>query len=284
MVFFSPKFKRDVNSAGKTMYIFHSIYAQNDETHNQIPPLAVSGEILYSERTKPTMTSEDLIIILQELPKECYTQEKSKEVLNQWLSDCKAAFVKTPDLDLLLHKVQHRLDETAPTASISSSEESSDWVLQWVPTKIHLDMPQPTIFWAPCYKSESARIPDEVPVEEDADEISLEDIPQQLSQLDFELQDSGHDSTRLIKNMANTWNNDGLTTLPLAESPSLRLEFDYQAQKEKFRRRVRDARIRAKLARYRAERLAQRYEDRFGEFPEEDDEEAQTEIEKSDME
>jgi hypothetical protein len=283
MVFFSPKFKRGQSSAGKTIYIFHSTYIQTDETHNQVPPLSVSGEILYSERTKPSMTSEDLITILQEIPKECFTQEKSKEVLSQWLTDCKTAFTKLPDLDLLLHKVQHRLDETAPTASISSSEEASDWVLQWVPTKIHLEMPQPTVYWAPCYKSESARIPDEI--DGGAETVSLEDVTETTGQLDLELQETGaHDTTRLIQNMNQAWNGATLTTVPLAESPSLRLEFDYQAQKDKFRRRVREARIRAKLARYRAERLAQRYEARFGEFPDEDDEEAQTEIEKSDME
>jgi hypothetical protein len=278
MVYFSPKFKREKSSNGKTIYQFHSIYAQNDDTHNQVPPLSVSGEILYSERNKPSMTSEDLISILQEIPKECYTQEKSKEVLSQWLTDCRAAFEKLPDIDLLLHKVQHRLDETAPTASISSSEETSDWVLQWVPTKIYLEMPQPTIFWAPCYKSESARIPDEAECVLDA--VSIEDVTEKPGQLELEIQEV----TRLIKNTNQTWNGSGMTTVPLADTPSLRLEFDYQAQKDKFRRRVREARIRAKLARYRAERLAQRFEDRFGEFPDEDDEEAQTEIEKSDEE
>ena len=45
-----------------------------------------------------------------------------------------------------------------------------------------------------------------------------------------------------------------------------------------MRKRIREARIRAKLARYRAERLAQQFERKYGVWPEEDQEEAQTEI------
>jgi hypothetical protein len=276
MVFFSQKFKCERSISGKTIYIFHTIYTQNDENSNEIPSLSVSGEVLYSENNNPTMTSEDLNTILQEIPKECFTQQISSKVLSTWLSDCKTAFMKSPDLNLLLHKVQNRLDETAPTATISSSEETSDWVLQWIPTRIHLEMPQVTIFWAPCYKTENTRIPDEA--------ILVEEVTDTLGQLDLELQDEPHNTTRLIKNAVLPWVEGGVTTVPLADSTSLRLEFDYVAQKEKFRRRVREARIRAKLARYRAERLVQRFEDRFGEFPDEDDEEAHTEMDKTDNE
>jgi hypothetical protein len=73
-------------------------------------------------------------------------------------------------------------------------------------------------------------------------------------------------------------------SIPYSELPTLRLDPNFEQQKEKYRRRVRDARIRSKLAKYRAERLAQRYEERFGVYPEEDEEEAQTEAEKTEEE
>jgi len=61
------------------------------------------------------------------------------------------------------------------------------------------------------------------------------------------------------------------------------LDIDIDAQRDKLRRRIREARIRAKLALYRAERLAHKYEERYGIYPEHDEEEAQTEAEQSDM-
>ena len=74
--------------------------------------------------------------------------------------------------------------------------------------------------------------------------------------------------------------------LSMSSNPPLRLDGDLSIdiQREKYRKRVRDARLRAKLARYRAERLEHRFFERFGVWPEEDADEAQTEAENSDEE
>jgi hypothetical protein len=72
-----------------------------------------------------------------------------------------------------------------------------------------------------------------------------------------------------------------VSELPFSDRPALRLAVDQEASKEKLRRRVRDARLRAKLARYRAERLALLFQERFGFYPEENGEEVQTEYEGS---
>jgi vacuolar-type H+-ATPase subunit H len=69
--------------------------------------------------------------------------------------------------------------------------------------------------------------------------------------------------------------------VPYVDTTTLRLDSELELQKEKMRRKVRDARIRAKLSRYRAERIASKFEDKFGFYPEEDIEEAQTEVENS---
>ena len=69
--------------------------------------------------------------------------------------------------------------------------------------------------------------------------------------------------------------------LPLSEGPTLRLTIEMEAHKERLRRRVREARLRAKLARHRAEKVARKFEEQFGYYPEEDDEEGMTEREDS---
>jgi len=65
----------------------------------------------------------------------------------------------------------------------------------------------------------------------------------------------------------------------LSDISPFRLDVNFEKQREKYRKRIRDARIKAKLARYRAERLCAIYEDKFGYWPSEDEDEAQTEVE-----
>jgi len=82
------------------------------------------------------------------------------------------------------------------------------------------------------------------------------------------------------------WTEVNELPLSMSSNPPLRLDGDLSIdiQREKYRKRVRDARLRAKLARYRAERLEHRFFERFGVWPEEDADEAQTEAENSDEE
>jgi len=69
-----------------------------------------------------------------------------------------------------------------------------------------------------------------------------------------------------------------LTDIPLSDISPFRLDANFEKQREKYRKRIRDARIKAKLARYRAERLCAIYEEKFGYWPSEDEDEAQTEV------
>jgi hypothetical protein len=69
-----------------------------------------------------------------------------------------------------------------------------------------------------------------------------------------------------------------LTDIPLSDLSPFRLDANFEKQREKYRKRIRDARIKAKLARYRAERLCAIYEEKFGYWPSEDEDEAQTEV------
>ena len=124
-------------------------------------------------------------------------------------------------------------------------------------------MPVFQIYWAPCYKKVcTSRITLEEPeLQQPEKTYTVLSQPLRLN-----------DETEWIQEMADLH-------VPFADSTTLRLDPDVEVQKERFRRKVRDARIRAKLARYRAERMAVRYEEKYGAYPEEDLEEAQTEAE-----
>lgn len=241
------------------------MYKETPETYNKRPPFGLDGQIL-----RPESSSTELDTIVTTLPEDTSNPTVLKDVLTQWLTDCSGAFVKPPTIDKCLANCQSKLDTNADVVSILSSEEDKDWLLQWIPTTLAVDSPKFTIYWAPCYKVLYTRPADE--------KISLDD-----SGVDVEVQNPEKtytilpQATRLVN---GEWMQE-LTdvSLPLSDSPALRLDVDLEAQREKMRRRVRDARIRAKLARYRAERLASRYEARFGDYPSEDDEEAQTEAE-----
>jgi hypothetical protein len=166
---------------------------------------------------------------------------------------------------------------------MTAEEENELWVLQWIPTRVKVESQRFQIYWAPSYKTKAARIPDLAELgEKEIVEDGGRDIDLQHPEKVYSITPSSP-NTRLIT--ANgTWIPQEVdeNSIPLMDEPALRFDTFLDSQREKYRRRVREARIRAKLARYRAERLAMRYEERFGEYPEEDDEEAQTEAERSD--
>lgn len=268
MPFFSNKFKRQKNPEGSYQYWFQTCYTQNESNRNERPPLAVDGETLDSE----ILSSQDESRVFMRLPEETENPSVLKKVFEQWIQDCSQAFVKPPSIEQCLINCQSIWDSNAPIATLEETEESSNWILQWIPTKIKVDAPTFQVYWAPSFKVEATRIPE---IKDESHNIMIN-----LKSKDIELQ-THEDTTRVIRAKdGSDWlqemNGDAL---PLSDSPALRLDID--TQREKYRRRVKEARIRAKLAHYRAERLAQRYEERYGMYPDEDEEEAQTEVEQS---
>lgn len=278
MPFFDSKFKSTAAPSGKRVFTFQTIYKQTVKNWNETPPLAVEGKVYYADDSWKETADEDLLF--RTLPEETQNPEVCKKVFTTWISDCSGAFVKPPTIEQCLGNVIICLDSNADPAPMLSTEEDSDWVLQWIPTSVRVDQPKFEIHWAPCYKTPyTARIP----------ELTDVGSPTAASALIDDVQVQAPEKTYTIVQTANprTFNGDSGwlhelndMTLPLQDGPALRLntDLDMEEQREKYRRKVRDARLRAKLARYRAERMAKRFEDRFGVYPEEDEEEAQTEV------
>ena len=281
--FFSNKFKRQLGSDNKMEYWFSNNYSQDRTNYNEIPPFSVEGDVIYAENSQmPTKTDEELF---SKLPEETKNPSLWKSVFERWILDCSGAFTKPPTITQCLSNCEIYWDSNAPVATMNTTEEDSDWILQWTPTKVKVCNSRFSIFWAPCYKTLSTRIPDlTVLSTEDGDsKIRME------SDSDTEIDLQPPQNTRRIDvmNSEHVVSLEELTDIPMPvmNSPALRLEpaFD-EIQREKYRRRVRDARIRAKLAQYRAERMADRFEERFGYYPEEDGDEARTEGEQTEDE
>jgi len=264
------------------LYIFLNNYIQNDTTHNEPIKLAVQGAILYSETDQLNAKVQEEQCFTK-LPEETQNPAISKQVYETWLRDCSCAFVKPPTLEECLANTLSIWDSNAPVASLNPSEEDSDWILQWIPTKIHVNAPRFQIYWAPCYKLAYTRIPELNTITN----LSIKDGMTKLQeQIELQNPEKIYTITRLKEGIQDhDWPQEmNDTSLPYSDLPPLRFDINSEAQQEKYRRRVRDARIRAKLARYRAERMAQRYEERYGIYPEEDEEEAQTEAEQTEDE
>jgi len=279
--FFSSKFKRQLAEDGTSIYSFQSCYRQDDITHNEVPPLAVDGLELYSTTSDLESSRSRTPTIFTELPEETHNPAVYKKVYEAWIRDCSGAFLKSPTLEQCLGNSQSLWDSNAPVATLTTLEQDSDWVLQWIPTKILVAMPRFQIYWAPCYKIPCARIPEMI-------DQALLDQPHSSSNPLIELQ-SPEKTYTITRRTGLATQGDYLqeisdVAMPYSDLPPLRLDPNFEQQKERYRRRVREARIRAKLARYRAERLAQRYEDRYGIYPEEDEEECQTEAEQTEDE
>ncbi len=275
MKFFSPKYKTTKDAQGKAVYWFSTLYTPSEV--NEKPPISVDGEVFRLDDECISLNETELF---QKLPEECHNPIISKSVFEQWISDCGGAFVKPPTIERCLANLEILCDSNAPVATMTAEEESEIWILQWIPTRVKVDAQRFQIYWAPSYKTKAARIPELA--EQEVVEDGGRDIDLQHPEKVYSIAPSSP-NTRLITASGN-WVPQEVEedSIPLMDEPALRFDTFLDSQREKYRRRVREARIRAKLARYRAERLAMRYEERFGEYPEEDDEEAQTEAERSD--
>jgi len=279
--YFSSSFKRINTNNGSPCYVFNTCYTQDDTNHNEKIPLSINGSIFYKETEQISLsnTSEETnnnYSMFSVLPKETCNPDIHKKVYEQWILDCGKAFIKPPTLEQCLANTTCVWDSNAPFATMNPSEEDSDWILQWIPTKVSVCMPNFQIYWAASYKIQFTRIPDVISSEKLNDErIELQN-PEKTYTVIQRLEPISKDD--LLQEFTDI-------NLPYSDIPDLRFDSTLEnQQREKYRRRIRDARIRAKLARYRAERLAQRYEKMYGVYPEEDEDECQTEAEQTEDE
>ena len=255
MAYFNYNFKRQGNQ--KYIYVFETLYTQTKENRNETHPLAVDGMVIDDNKTVDYST----------VPENLQDSSLCKKVYTQWLMDCSGAFVKAPTLEQCLAKSESIVDPNLSIATVFPEEEEKDWILQWLPTKIKVDTPLFQIYWSPSYKilyNKQITL-DEVEVQNPEKTYTI--IPQ--TSRTFAQPET---NTEWVQELSDLY-------IPYADSSTLRLNSDVEAQKDKLRNKIREARIRAKLAKYRVERMATRFEEKFGFYPEEDKEEAQTEVE-----
>lgn len=253
---FSTEFHRKKTSTG-LLYTF----SINQQAQEGI--CCVEGETLVLNDTLESIHKKTTA-----LPEECLNPLRFKALFTQWLEDCSGVFLKPPTLTQCLSNVSSFHDVSANIVSIPPEEEEEDWLLLWVPTKLSLSQGAFRIGWAPLFKRKCTRIPALTEFLE-MEEARMEDIHEvQISNSLEQTSQALQEPTRSHED----WSQDILgleTTTQIAQN------------KEKFRKRIHDARIRAKLARYRAEQLANLYYRKFGEWPEENEEEAETVFESS---
>ena len=255
---FEKDFKRYRTKNGMA-YIFQIVH--NTEKQPQ-GSCVVEGKIVFS-------TDEDSKRTCSELPEEVRNPERLHGFYTQWLKDCSGAFVRPPTLTQCLSNTTSFIDVSGSFVSINPEEEEDDWLLLWVPTMLKLSPPEFSIGWAPVYKKKTTRIP--ILTEFDSrDTKEIHTI--HISPQDVELQITP------ARSDINLYPQE-LQDLQIPYSADLQTLRLHDVNQEKLRKRLRDARIRVKLARYRAERIAQLYERKYGIWPEEDREEAQTEVE-----
>ena len=254
---FNTDFKRYKSKNGM-VYMFQVVHP----TEVSQGLCTIEGEVILS-------ADEDTESKCKELPEEVRNPERLGAFYTQWLKDCRGSFVRPPTLTQCLSNTTFFLDISASCATISPEEEEDDWLLLWVPTSLKLHPPQFSIGWAPLYKKKYTRIP----ILSEFDSQDTKEIHTiHISKPDMELQTN---TTRLSPNEYP----EELKDLQIPYSADLQPLRLHDAHQDKLRKKVHDARIRLKLARYRADRLAQTYERKYGVWPEEDREEAQTEVE-----
>lgn len=259
--YFKSQFRRQQRPDGKYMYWFDTFITNNRTLQDvaEATKIVVDGEtICGSDYSGEAFLNP---------PEDIHNPNVILNVYTQWLQDSKDAFVKPPTLEQCLAKSESIVDSNVPT-SIYPEEADQEWTLQWVPSRIKVDMPIFQVYWAPLYKIPSKS------------RISLEDMEpkKDITVHEIEVQLNPQVS-RLEK--TNEWIQE-LADLhvPYTDSPTLRLDTNTEdVQREKLRRKIHDARIRAKMATYRAERMALRFEQKYGFYPQEDEDEALTEAE-----
>lgn len=257
------------------LYIFDTTLPE--ETPEDVQWCLEGGTLLACD------TEEQRIHICETLPEEAHNPERLHAIYTSWLQDCSGAFVRPPTLTQCLGNTKSIVDLSGGCVTIEPDDEDDDWQLLWVPTRLTLrNQPRSfTLAWAPLYRKKATRIPSfaesrpstPTPELNEIHEVQITTHSAHSAHPEIQLE---HPSRPLPAHSDTDWLQE-LTDIPApyVNSQTLRLQDPHQ---EKLRKRIRDARIRAKLARYRAERLAAHYERRYGEWPEEDAEEAETDV------
>jgi hypothetical protein len=279
--FFEETFQKEKNQSGQWEYRFCHKWCKHNGTTTI--PCSILGKQLPSEQEDgELMDEEEEKQIFRTLPSDCMKDETVQQVYDVFTKDCGKWFQKCPTQEAFRNGLQHSINEEAHIASLGPGEEEFDWQLLWIPTMIRIVGGKYTICWAPCYKLKQPKQSRLISDEDMEDEPLIPEL--QGPEFAPTYQEG---NTRLIHTAPSTtvradWLQEiPESMLPYSDVPALRLDEEFLAQREKYRKRVREARIRAKLARYRAERIAQRFEERFGVYPDEDEEEAQTEAEQT---
>ncbi len=268
--YFSSNFRRQQGADGKYVYWFDSVYLNTTGRPLESPFDLFSSE--YSVATPPSKQE-----ILQDLPEDLQNPLIWKAVYTQWLKDCSGAFVKSPTLESCISKTQSLISPTFQIPATPTNGISDMFQYVWLPMQIKFTNSQIQIYWQPQGTLQKSRIDledDEDTSTESASGAAI-DIQNPEKTYTFVPQQSRTEvGDQWLQELADLH-------IPYTDAAPLRLQSssEQDAQKEKFRKRVREARLRAKLARYRAERMALRFEERYGYYPEEDVEEAQTEAE-----
>lgn len=196
------------------------------------PPLAFEGDIFSYE--SPVVTEQ-----LPFDPKDSQIIALTQTILQQWLTDCQKAFVRPPTLEQCLANVRHVVQDCGHIAVIEPEEEGNEWQALWVPSLITVEIPHFEIAWTPAFKRENTRITEDMEV-----------VTNDLQSVEI------HQPEKTYTIMPSTTRREDDNALeevtdfqaPLVDGTTLRLDMGLHEQREKMRRKVRDSRIRAKLA------------------------------------
>lgn len=205
---------------------------------------------------------------IDDMPIECKNPEKTREILTAWLQYSQKAFVKPPSIDQCIQNssVQYSPIDPRALSLFTQEEQTSQWIVRWEPVSVVVKSPQFIVNWAPIGKELDTRIQD-VFEEDDRIETDLEPEIMQPTR------------TYVVNARDTPAYPEEVHDIPLSGVAPFRLTLEADKKKEKLRKQIHDARIKAKLARYRVDRLCQRYEERYGEYPSEGEDEAETEYE-----
>lgn len=220
-------------------------------TNNGFKPIVFKTQFQYNGSNYPTILPYNTQI----------KEEKKNEIVvfvKDWIEQCKSSFVKPPVLEECLENSFHE-EGMFEVNDFYKAEDLCDFT--WELYEICIGSNKKVIFRWNLVSSETRPTA-----------IELDDSTQP------ELQEP--EKVFTIPNPASypTQIPEELTDIPLSDLSPFRLDANFEKQREKYRKRIRDSRIKAKLARYRAERLCAIYEEKFGYWPSEDEDEAQTEV------
>jgi hypothetical protein len=185
--------------------------------------------------------------------------------INAFLSMASRYFSRPLDQALFLKRLVNIFSETEEAKEAEEAEESADGGgseestrIRWFPDKILFYKTRYEIHWLPLYVQEKETVEDKhIDTLETAVTLPSETNP-------------GLDVTKEDVVTTAVVDSSLVEMAPAAPSPPA-LKGGESAKRERERQKIRQARLRASLARLRAEKLAERYYKRYGGFDEIED-------------